>query len=78
MDLWNFRQSSSVIDTLFRPPCLLWRISLSNQFSDDLMVYATYARGFKGGAFNDQIGGFAPFGADLAAFRDSSIPSELI
>jgi iron complex outermembrane recepter protein len=53
-----------------------WRISLSNQFSDDLMGYITYARGFKGGAFNDQIGGFAAFGTDLNAFREASAPTD--
>lgn len=45
-----------------------YRVSLAYEATDDIFLYATYSRGFKGGGFNDQIGGFAPFGADLAAF----------
>lgn len=46
-----------------------YRASLGWQANPDMFVYATYSHGFKGGGFNDQIGGFAPFGADYAAFR---------
>ncbi|MFM7273828.1 MAG: TonB-dependent receptor, partial [Gammaproteobacteria bacterium] len=52
-----------------------WRLSLAYQATDDLMYYASYARGFKGGGFNDQIGGFAPFEADLDAFAEASTPT---
>ncbi|RVT43539.1 TonB-dependent receptor [Sphingobium algorifonticola] len=38
-----------------------WRASLGWQATDDVFAYATYSRGFKGGGFNDQIGGFHPF-----------------
>lgn len=48
---------------------LTWRASLGYQATPDLFLYATTARGFKGGGFNDQIGGFAAFGDDLDAFR---------
>jgi iron complex outermembrane recepter protein len=45
-----------------------WRFSASFKASEDMFLYGTYSRGFKGGSFNDQIGGFAPFGTDLGAF----------
>ncbi len=38
-----------------------WRASLGWQATDDIFAYGTYSRGFKGGGFNDQIGGFHPF-----------------
>jgi iron complex outermembrane recepter protein len=49
-----------------------YRISASYEATDDVFLYATYSHGFKGGGFNDQIGGFAPFGADLAAFATAA------
>ena len=49
-----------------------YRASLGYQATPDLFVYATHATGYKGGGFNDQIGGFAPFGADLDAFREAA------
>jgi iron complex outermembrane recepter protein len=51
----------------FRKPT--WRGSLSYRFTPTIYGYATYSRGFKGGDFNDQIGTFAPFGTNLAAFQ---------
>ncbi len=33
-----------------------WRASASYDVTDDLMAYATYARGFRSGAYNDQTG----------------------
>ena len=51
---------------------LTYRVSLGYQATDDIFVYATHATGYKGGGFNDQIGGFAPFGADLDAFREAA------
>ena len=49
-----------------------YRFSASYKASDDTFLYATYSHGFKGGGFNDQIGGFGPFGADLAAFATAA------
>ncbi|WP_298197698.1 TonB-dependent receptor [Novosphingobium sp.] len=49
-----------------------WRASLGYQATPDVFAYATYSRGFKSGGFNDQIGGFAPFGNDLNAFRTAA------
>jgi iron complex outermembrane receptor protein len=33
-----------------------YRLTLSHQFDPDLYGYATYAHGFKGGGYNDQVG----------------------
>ena len=49
-----------------------WRMSLGYQAADDVFTYFTYSRGFKAGGFNDQIGGFAPFGEDFAAFAEAA------
>ncbi|HEX7848318.1 MAG TPA: TonB-dependent receptor, partial [Sphingomonas sp.] len=49
-----------------------WRASLGYQATPEVFTYATYSRGFKSGGFNDQIGGFAPFGTDLDAFRTAA------
>ncbi|HQS68012.1 MULTISPECIES: TonB-dependent receptor [unclassified Novosphingobium] len=49
-----------------------WRASLGWQATPDIFAYATYSRGFKSGGFNDQIGGFAAFGADVNAFRTAA------
>lgn len=49
-----------------------YRASIGWQAAPSIFAYATYSHGFKGGGFNDQIGGFAPFGADLAAFRTAA------
>jgi iron complex outermembrane recepter protein len=49
-----------------------YRISASYEATDDVFLYATYSHGFKGGGFNDQIGGFAPFGTDLDAFAEAA------
>jgi iron complex outermembrane recepter protein len=38
-----------------------YRFTAAYQATDDIFAYATYSRGFKGGGFNDQIGGFALF-----------------
>ena len=69
LDASVFKYSAGVVNvknTARRPT---WRASLGWQAQQNLFLYATYSRGFKGGGFNDQIGGFAPFGADLNAFR---------
>jgi len=46
-----------------------YRASISYQATDDVFVFGGYSHGYKGGGFNDQIGGFAAFGDDLDAFR---------
>jgi iron complex outermembrane receptor protein len=49
-----------------------YRGSLSWQAARDVFLYSTYSHGFKAGAFNDQIGGFAAFGSDLGAFAQAA------
>ena len=51
---------------------LTYRASLCYQATPDLFFYGTMSHGFKSGGFNDQIGGFAAFGADLDAFREAA------
>ncbi len=57
---------------------LTYRLSLGYQASDQLFLYVTHATGYKGGGFNDQIGGFAPFTdpltgvTDFDAFREAA------
>lgn len=54
---------------------LTYRVNLGFEATDDIFLYATHATGYKGGGFNDQIGGFAAFGADLAAFAEAARPT---
>ena len=49
-----------------------YRASLGWQATPDLYLYGTYSHGYKGGGFNDQIGGFAAFGTDLDAFAEAA------
>lgn len=49
-----------------------YRASASWAAARELFLYFTYSHGFKAGAFNDQIGGFAAFGGDLNAFREAA------
>jgi len=51
---------------------LTWRASLGYQATPDLFFYSTVSHGFKAGGFNDQIGGFAAFGTDQAAFAEAA------
>src|SRR3546814_15090914 len=53
-----------------------WRVSLGYRFSRTIYGYATYSRGFKGGGYNDQIGLFATFGANLDAFAAAAAPTD--
>ncbi|MEE4450650.1 TonB-dependent receptor [Novosphingobium resinovorum] len=53
-----------------------YRASISYQATDDLFVFGGYSHGYKGGGFNDQIGGFAAFGTDLDAFRAAARPTD--
>lgn len=49
-----------------------YRASLGWQAAPAIFAYTTYSHGFKGGGFNDQIGGFAAFGTDLNAFAEAA------
>ena len=54
-----------------------YRVSLAYEATGDVFVYANYSHGFKGGGFNDQIGGFAPFAtSDLFAASASATNPE--
>lgn len=55
---------------------LTYRVNIGYEATDDIYFYATHATGYKGGGFNDQIGGFAAFGADLDAFRAAARPTD--
>ncbi|MEZ5743052.1 MAG: TonB-dependent receptor [Sphingomonadaceae bacterium] len=68
--VYNF--PAGVITVRDKAKELTYRVSLGYQATPDTYIYATHARGFKGGGFNDQIGGFAPFGDDLAAFAEAA------
>src|SRR3546814_15037823 len=68
LDASVFNFPAGVIQVLDKANEPTYRASLGYQATDDLFVYATYSHGFKAGAFNDQIGSFAPFGNDLDAF----------
>ena len=63
---------AGVIQVKNKTKRLTYRLSLGYQAADNIFLYATHASGYKGGGFNDQIGGFAPFGADLDAFRQAA------
>lgn len=52
-----------------------WTMSLGYQFNPNEYGYLTYARGFKSGGYNDEIGAFAPFGSNLAAFKAAARPT---
>ncbi|WP_332803774.1 TonB-dependent receptor [Sphingomonas sp. RT2P30] len=56
-----FDYPAGVIQVQARANQPTWRASLGWQATPTLFAYATYSRGFKGGGFNDQIGGFHPF-----------------
>ena len=72
LDASVYNYSAGVITLNDKSKKLTYRFSLSYQATDDIFLYATHATGYKGGGFNDQIGGFAPFGADLNAFREAA------
>jgi iron complex outermembrane receptor protein len=68
--VYNF--PAGVVTVKSRDNLPTYRISASYEATDDVFLYATYSHGFKGGGFNDQIGGFAPFGTDLDAFAEAA------
>lgn len=72
LDASVFKYPAGVVTVNDRARRATWRASLGWQATPDVFAYATYSRGFKGGGFNDQIGGFAAFGTDLNAFRTAA------
>ncbi len=72
LDASVYRFPANVIELDDRAEEPTWRVSLGFEANPDLFFYGTYSRGFKAGAFNDQSGGFAPFGTDLAAFAEAA------
>ena len=72
LDASVYNYSAGVITVKDKTKRLTYRLSLGYQATDNVFLYATHATGYKGGGFNDQIGGFAPFGADLDAFREAA------
>ncbi|RYD25600.1 MAG: TonB-dependent receptor, partial [Lysobacteraceae bacterium] len=64
--VYNFPAGVVTVKARARKPT--YRASLGYQATPTIFGYATYSHGFKGGGFNDQIGGFAAFGNDLNAF----------
>ena len=67
-----YKYPSGVVTVGAKAHKLTYRASLGWQATPTVFGYATFSRGFKGGGFNDQIGGFAAFGADLAAFATAA------
>ena len=72
LDASVYNYTAGVITVQARENEPTYRISAAYEATGDLFFYATYSHGFKGGAFNDQIGGFAPFGTDLVAFAEAA------
>ncbi len=72
LDASVYKYPAGVVTLQARDNEPTYRISASYQAADDVFLYSTYSHGFKGGGFNDQIGGFAPFGTDLAAFATAA------
>ncbi|QQN75126.1 TonB-dependent receptor [Croceicoccus sp. YJ47] len=72
--VYDYPAGVVTVDASAREPT--YRASLSYEANPDLFFYGTYSHGFKGGGFNDQIGGFAAFGDDLDAFRTAARATE--
>lgn len=72
LDASVYNYPAGVIELKDKTKRLTYRFSLGYQATDNVFLYATHATGYKGGGFNDQIGGFAPFGTDLDAFREAA------
>ncbi len=72
LDASVYNYPAGVIKLRDKSKRFTYRLSLAYQATDNVFLYATHATGYKGGGFNDQIGGFAPFGADLDAFREAA------
>lgn len=52
-----------------------YRLGLSYQWTPDVFAYGSYSHGFKSGDYNDQIGSFAAYGSNLAAFQAAAQPT---
>jgi iron complex outermembrane receptor protein len=72
LDASVYNYPTGVIKLNDKSKRLTYRASVGYQAAENLFLYGTHATGYKGGGFNDQIGGFAPFGADLDAFREAA------
>ncbi|WP_239018153.1 TonB-dependent receptor [Sphingomonas flavalba] len=72
LDLSVFNFPDNVVSVDMHNRKLTYRGSLGWQATPSVFFYGTVSRGYKGGGFNDQIGGFAAFGADLDAFREAA------
>lgn len=68
--VYNYPAGVITLKDKWREPT--YRASISYQATDDIFVFGGYSHGYKGGGFNDQIGGFAAFGDDLDAFREAA------
>ncbi len=68
LDASVYKYSAGVVAVQAKVNEPTYRVSASYKAGENTFVYATFSHGFKGGGFNDQIGGFGPFGTDLAAF----------
>lgn len=55
-----------------------WRVSLDHRFSPELMVYASYNRGFKSGGFNGQFPTDAAFRPETLDAYEVGIKSDLL
>jgi len=55
-----------------------WRISLDHHFSDDVMVYASYNRGFKSGGYNASSPSQAPFNPETLDAYEIGLKSALL
>lgn len=82
LDASVYKFPAGVITINDKSKKLTYRVSLSYQATDNVFLYATHATGYKGGGFNDQIGGFAPFTdpvtgvIDYDAFRAAAAPTK--
>lgn len=72
LDASVYKFPAGVVTVTARDNEPTYRFSAAYEATDDVFIYATYSHGFKGGGFNDQIGGFGPFGTDLAAFATAA------
>lgn len=55
-----------------------WRVSIDHHFTNDLMVYASYNRGFKSGGFSAISLGAAPFLSEKIDSYEIGMKSELL
>ncbi|WEK02293.1 MAG: TonB-dependent receptor [Candidatus Sphingomonas phytovorans] len=55
-----------------------WRVSLDHHFSDDVMVYASYNRGFKSGGYNAALATQAPYSPERLDAYEVGLKSSLL